>query len=391
MGEGHESGRGIGGSHGDGGGDGVVSGPGSDGGGLERYHRQMLVAGFGEHGQANLRAAHVMVVGCGALGSPAADLLVRAGVGRVTLVDRDVVELTNLHRQTLYAQADVGDAKAESAARRLREVNSTVRVRGVAADVSHRNVERLMGGHAVVKNDVESVWPAVDVVVDGTDNFETRYLLNDVCVKRGVPLVYAGAVGTRFTQMTIVPGVTPCLRCLFPDPPMPGTMPTCDTAGILGPVSAMAGALEAMEAIRLIVARRTFVAGSLVEVDGWSGVMRRLSVGEPLKDCVCCGRRSFEFLAGAGETMTTSLCGRGAIQVLPAAEVEIDLEGLAKRLMAHGTFEVTRTMVRGVLESEGGRELTVFHDGRAVIGKRRDGKPADPEIARAIFARYVGV
>ncbi|MCW5769373.1 MAG: ThiF family adenylyltransferase [Phycisphaeraceae bacterium] len=389
MGDAHRADRGAEFPLGDGGGDDI--GLWVDGQGAGRYHRQMLVAGIGEHGQSNLRAAHVLVVGCGALGSPAADLIVRAGVGRVTLVDRDVVELTNLHRQTLYAQADVGDAKAESAARRLREVNSAVRVRGVAADVSHRNVERLLMGHAVVRNEVESVWPAVDVVVDGTDNFETRYLLNDACVKRGVPLVYAGAVGTRLTQMTIVPGVTPCLRCLFPEPPVPGLMPTCDTAGILGPVSAMAGAMEAMEVIRLIVARRSFARGSLVEVDGWSGVMRRLDVGEPSKDCPCCGRRGFEFLAGAGETMTTSLCGRGAIQVLPAAEVEIDLEGLAKRLMAHGTFEVTRTMVRGVLESEGGRELTVFHDGRAVIGKRRDGKPADPEIARAIFARYVGV
>lgn len=389
MGDAHRADRRAEFPLGDGGGDEV--GTGVDRSSVVRYHRQMLVAGMGEHGQANLRAAHVMVVGCGALGSPASDLLVRAGVGRVTLVDRDVVELTNLHRQTLYAQADVGDAKAESAARRLREVNSAVRIRGVAADVSHRNVERLLTGHAVVRNEVESAWPAVDVVVDGTDNFETRYLLNDVCVKRGVPLVYAGAVGTRLTQMTIVPGVTPCLRCLFPDPPLPGTMPTCDTAGILGPVSAMAGAMEAMEAIRLIVSRRSFKAGSLVEIDGWTGVMRRLGVGEPLKECACCGRRSFEFLAGAGETMTTSLCGRGAIQVLPAAEVEIDLASLATRLAAHGKFEVTRTMVRGVLESEGGRELTVFHDGRAVIGKRRDGKPADPEVARAIFARYVGV
>lgn len=354
----------------------------------------MLVTGIGEHGQANLGAAHVVVVGCGALGSPAADLLVRAGVGRVTLVDRDVVEITNLHRQTLFAQADVGDAKAESAARRLREVNSAVLVRGVAADVSHRNVERLIGGAVSATGDAGSAggdWPAADVVVDGTDNFETRYLLNDACVKRGVALVYAGAVGTRLTQMTIVPGATPCFRCLFPDAPAPGSMPTCDTSGILGPVSSMAGALEAMETIRLLVARRTFERGSLVEIDGWTGAMRRMWVGGPVPSCVCCGERRFEFLAGAGETMTTSLCGRGAIQVLPALEVEIDLEGLARRLGPHGRFEVTRTMVRGVLESEGGRELTVFHDGRAVIGKRRDGKPADPEIARAIFARYVGV
>ncbi len=359
--------------------------------GIGRYHRQMLVAGIGEHGQANLGAAHVLVVGCGALGSPAADLLVRAGVGRVTLVDRDVVEITNLHRQTLFAQADVGDAKAESAARRLREVNSAVLVRGVAADVSHRNVERLLGGMASAAEEMDGAWPAADVVVDGTDNFETRYLLNDACVKRGAALVYAGAVGTRLTQMTIVPGVTPCLRCLFPEAPAPGSMPTCDTAGILGPVSSIAGSLEAMEALRVIVARRTFERGSLVEIDGWTGVMRRVSVGGPVAGCVCCGERRFEFLAGAGETMTTSLCGRGAIQVLPAAEVEIDLAGLAERLSSHGRFEVTRTMVRGVLESEGGRELTVFHDGRAVVGRRRDGKPADPEIARAIFARYVGV
>lgn len=355
----------------------------ADFGSPERYHRQRLVACLGASGQTHLGAAHVVVVGCGALGCPAADLLVRAGVGRVTIVDRDVVETTNLHRQTLFAQADVGDPKAESGARRLREVNSAVRVRGILADVSHRNAEGLIAG--------EGEWGRADAVIDGTDNFETRYLLNDACVKHGVALVYAGAVATSMTQMTIIPGVTPCLRCLFPDPPAPGTMPTCDTAGILGPVSGMAASLQAMEAMRVIVDRASFTRGSLVEVDAWNGRMRRLDVGLPDPACPCCASQRFEFLAGAGETMTTALCGRGAIQVLPAADVEVDLMALAARLEPHGRFEVTRTMLRGVLESEGGREFMVFSDGRAVIGKRRDGKAADPEIARAIFARYVGV
>lgn len=350
----------------------------------ERYHRQRLVPVIGAEGQARLARAHALIVGCGALGCPAADLVVRAGIGRVTIVDRDVVETTNLHRQTLFAQADVGDPKAESGARRLREVNSAVRVRGILADLSHRNAESIIAAEP-------GEWGAADIVIDGTDNFETRYLLNDVCVKRSIPLVYAGAVGTGLTQMTIVPGVTPCLRCLFPDPPAPGTMPTCDTAGILGPVSTLAASLQAIDAIRLIVDPASFSRGTLAEIDAWAGRLRRLDVGLPSPDCPCCARRSFEFLAGSGETMTTALCGRGAIQVLPATEVSVDLNALAARLQPHGRFEVSRNMLRGVLESEGGREFMVFSDGRAVIGKRRDGKPADPEIARAIFARYVGV
>ena len=354
----------------------------------ERYHRQRLVPVIREEGQSRLARAHAIIVGCGALGCPAADLLVRAGVGRVTIIDRDVVETTNLHRQTLFAQADVGDPKAESGARRLREVNSAVRVRGVLADLSHRNAESLI---APLEQPAAGEWGAADVVIDGTDNFETRYLLNDVCVKRSIPLVYAGAVGTSITQMTILPGITPCLRCLFPDPPAPGTMPTCDTAGILGPVSSLAAALQATDALRLLTDPASFTRGHLIEIDPWSARFRRLAVGRPSPDCPCCAHRRFEFLAGAGETMTTALCGRGAIQVLPAAEVVVDLNALATRLEPHGRFEVSRNMLRGVLESEGGREFMVFSDGRAVIGKRRDGKPADPEIARAIFARYVGV
>jgi adenylyltransferase/sulfurtransferase len=365
-----------------------------------RYQRQALVPHIGKEGQAALRAAHVVVVGAGALGSPCADLLVRAGTGHLTIVDRDIVELTNLHRQTLFAQADVGDAKAESAARRLREVNSAVRIRGLVADVSHRNVEPLIKGelqsragaiHIEASGNAAGPWPRATVVVDGTDNFETRYLLNDACVKFGIPLVYAGAIGTGLTQMTIVPGKTPCLRCLFPDPPAPGSMPTCDTAGILGPVSSMAASIQALETIRLIVQPDRAMSGTLIEIDLWQGRQRRLSIGAPNPECPCCALRRFEFLAGSGETMTTSLCGRGSIQVLPAQEVELDLDALATRLSPHGRFEVNRSILKGTLESEGGRELMVFADGRAVIGKRRDGTPADPETARAIFARYVGV
>jgi len=354
----------------------------------ERYHRQRLIPAIGAAGQARLSSGHALIVGCGALGCPAADLLVRAGVGRVTVVDRDIVETTNLHRQTLFAQADVGDPKAESGARRLREVNSAVRVRAILADLSHRNAEAIITGE---HGRSEREWGPAGVVIDGTDNFETRYLLNDVCVKHGIPLVYAGAVGTSLTQMSIVPGVTPCLRCLFPDPPVPGAMPTCETSGILGSVSSLAASLQATDAIRLLVEPGSFTRGHLTEIDPWSGRFRRLDVGTATPDCACCARRTFEFLAGSGETMTTALCGRGAIQVLPATDANLDLHALAARLEPHGRFEVSRNMLRGVLESEGGRELMVFADGRAVIGRRRDGKPADPEIARAIFARYIGV
>ena len=351
---------------------------------LVRFHRQMLVPAIGVDGQRKLAAAHVAVVGCGALGCTIADILCRAGVGRMTIVDRDVVEATNLQRQTLYTEADAaaGTPKAEAAAARLRAINSRCRVFAEASDLKAENAESLLG--------MEADRPAA--VLDGTDNFGTRYLLNDVCVQHGVPLVYGGAVGTGGAQFTVIPGRTPCLRCLFPDPPAPGASPTCDTAGILASVSITVAALQALDAIKLIVAGPEAIPTRLQSLDLWSGREHRLEVGDQRRaDCTCCGRREFEYLRGNHEGDSRTLCGRGAVQVMPAeGGVEVDLVRLAERLRPHGDVVVGESHVRAAIAQNTGGfgsklDLTVFRDGRAIVGG-----VTDATLARSIYARYVG-
>jgi adenylyltransferase/sulfurtransferase len=340
----------------------------------------MLLPAFGPEGQERLGRSHVVIVGCGALGCAGADLLARAGIGRLTLVDRDVVEITNLQRQTLFSEADTADGmpKAEAARRRLTAVNSTITIEAVVADVNPSNAESLIGRPTLI--------------FDGCDNFETRYLLNDVAVKYGVPYVYGGAVGTRGMQATIVPGRTPCLRCLFDEPPPPGTTPTCDTVGVLGPIIAITAAWQATEALKVLLGEPT--ATTLLDVDAWTGATRRLDLGQARGDCPCCGTRRFEFLSGARAGGGASLCGQDAVQVAPASSgngQRVELEALAARLASHGSFKALgRLLIRGVFEHERGDqgrpiELTVFADGRAIVkGTTR------PEAARSIYAKYVG-
>ncbi|MEX2217901.1 MAG: ThiF family adenylyltransferase [Phycisphaerales bacterium] len=357
--------------------------------GLERYHRQMLLPGVGEEGQRRLAESSVLLVGCGALGCASADLLARAGVGRITLVDRDVVELTNLQRQTLFDERDAAEGlpKAEAAARRLRAVNSPIRVEAVVADFNSGNAERM----------VREAAPAV--LLDGTDNFETRYLLNDLAVKHGVPYCYGGVVGTRGMQMTVLPTATRergscCLRCVFETPPAPGSVPTCDTAGVLGPVVAIVAACQASDAFKLLLGRADLLSPTLLEIDLWSNLRRRLDLSAARRaDCPCCGLRGFEFLEGDAMSGTRALCGQIAVQVCPAgaaAGARVDLAGLAERLLPHGEFEVGRFFLRGELARERSPEgapvgLTVFPDGRAIIrGTER------VEAARSIYARFIG-
>jgi molybdopterin-synthase adenylyltransferase len=370
---------------------------------VSRYHRQMLLPGWGEEGQRKLAAAHALVVGCGALGCAICDHLVRAGVGTVTIVDRDVVELTNLQRQTLFTEADAsaGLPKAEAARRRLSAVNSSVRINAVVADFTSRNAMKLSEG--------------AGIILDGTDNFETRYLINDVAVKRGIPYAYGGAVANQGMAMTVVPGETACLRCVFEEPPPPGTAATCDTAGVFGPIIAIIGAFQAADALRLMaelgdarlggadhanhtnrseqrpVARR--VGNSLLDVDLSECWVRRTDVSRAKReDCPCCGLKKFEFLDGAGERAAEYLCGQHAVQVAPPRDVGgVDLVAIKARLDSHGTFTaVASLLVRGVLNSEKGDEgdaigLTVFADGRAIVkGTQR------AEVARSIYSRYVG-
>ncbi len=350
---------------------------------LYRYHRQTLLEGVGQAGQLRLGEGHAMVVGMGALGCPAADLLVRAGVGRVTLVDRDVVELTNLQRQTLYCEDDAraGRPKVEAARRRLVSVNSSVRIEALGTDLEPCSAEATV---------LDGPLGRPGVVLDATDNFETRFLVNDLAVKHAIPLVYAGAVASRGVSMTVRSPKTPCLRCQF-DPPEDGGGETCDTVGVLGPIAAMMGAFQASEAIKLLLGRVDLTSTAMVSLDLWELDRRWVELGARDPGCVCCGRRRFEFLDSSRTARAIALCGQGSVQISPApGSRAIDLSSLAQSLQNHGRFLVEHESVRGALDAEcsedGGRvRLTVFSDGRAIVGG-----VTDPQRARGVYARYVG-
>ena len=337
---------------------------------MDRYHRQSLLPFIGPNGQAKLAAARVLLVGCGALGGVVADQLVRGGVGHLRLVDRDTVELTNLQRQVLFDETDAegGTPKAAAAARRLAAINSAVTVEPVVADVHAGNVRSLMDG--------------VTVVVDGTDNAETRYLLNDAAVSAGVPWVYGGCVSADGRVMAIRPGVTPCLRCLFPDPPAVGELPTCDTVGVLGPAAAVVASLQVVAAFKLILGEPT---AGLTVVDLWRNRFHVVDTGDRRPDCPCCGRREFPFLDRPIEGGVAHLCGRNAVQVRPAHATSTDLSTLADRLATAGQIERSPFLLRCRLTGEPGLVLTVFGDGRCVVNGT-----ADVARARSLVARYVG-
>lgn len=348
-----------------------------------RYHRQMLLPGVGDLGQQRLARAHAVVVGVGALGCVSADLLARAGVGTLTLVDRDLVELTNLQRQTLYTEQDALDAmpKAIAAAQRLRSVNGAIRIEGVVADASPATIEPILKADALR--------PRPDVILDGTDNFETRYLLNDFAVRYGIPLVYAGVIATRAMQLTIIPGETPCLRCIFEQPPPAGGGETCDTVGVLAPAAATAAAIQASEAIRILLALPP--SPHLLELDLWAHSERRLNIaGMRREDCPCCAQGRFEFLDGSRVGGVVTICGRDAFQVSPPSPTQVDPRAMLDRLAAMGEFTANRFVVRGTLRGQAGsagREigLAVFADGRTIVTHARDAAHA-----RAIVARFVG-
>lgn len=342
----------------------------------DRYHRQAILPGVGAEGQQRLRDAHALILGCGALGCTSADLLARAGVGTLTIIDRDVVELTNLQRQSLFTERDAAEAlpKAEAARRRLADVNASVRVRPLVADLTPDNAERLL------------LDPAPGVIVDGADTFETRRLLNDVCVKHAIPYAYGGVVGTVGAQSTFTPHLPgrPCLRCVFPDDPAPGSTPTCETAGVWGPVAAIIAACQAADAMRLLIGPHDAVPASLLWFDLWQGQRRRLDLSRA-KDpaCPCCVGRRFEALdALTGDA--ASLCGQNAVQVAPPPG-PFDFAALRRRLAAVTPTNDNGFLLRATLPDPPGVELTVFRDGRAIIKGVNT-----PQRARALYARWVG-
>jgi adenylyltransferase/sulfurtransferase len=339
---------------------------------LERYSRQMRFYGVGEAGQRKLLEARVTLCGCGALGTVLANVLVRAGVGFVRVVDRDFIETSNLQRQVLFDERDVTDnlPKAEAAARKLRAINSAITVEPVVTDIDRTNIVELCQD--------------ADLILDGTDNFEIRYLINDVAVKLGKPWVYGGCIGSHGQVMAILPGQTPCLRCVFEAAPAPGEAGTCETAGVLGPIVNIVASLQATEALKILTGNLEAVTRELVYLDIWENVQRRIKVAPLLGkvDCPCCRQRRFEWLEGLHGAQTTSLCGRNAVQVSHRTPNRLNFEEMARNLRLMGEVSYNRFLLKFQVDSY---EFTVFPDGRAIIKGT-----SDVERARTLYAKYVG-
>lgn len=340
---------------------------------LERYRKQVLFAGIGDEGQRRIGESRVLLVGCGALGSVIADQLTRAGVGQLRIVDRDFVELSNLQRQVLYDEQDVADQlpKAIAAASKLRRINSRIEIEPVVADVDSGRILELMRG--------------CNVVLDGTDNFEVRLLINDASLETGIPWINGGCVGSNGQVMTIIPGVTACFRCLVADEPEPGTTETCDTAGVLAPAVNIVASLQVIDALKLLTGQHDLIEPVLTVLDVWEGTYRRLKLGDlPAKsDCPACRHGERRWLRGEAGSRSTVLCGRNSVQVSPGARGTLDLPQLAGKLAGSGAVTSNPFLVR--LSLPEGTELTVFRDGRAIIKGTED-----VAAARALYARYVG-
>jgi molybdopterin/thiamine biosynthesis adenylyltransferase len=345
----------------------------------ERYSRQILFNAIGAEGQARLKNSRVLVVGCGALGSMQTEILARAGVGRLRVVDRDFVEETNLQRQTLFNEQDARERlpKAVACARRIAEINSDVKIEAEVLDVNNSNIERLIQD--------------CDLVIDGTDNFATRYLINEACVKHKVNWIYGAAIGSYGVTMTVRPRVTPCLRCIFEEIPAAGSAPTCDTAGVIMPIIAVVAAMQTAEALKILVGDFESLHHSLMQFDVWRNEWRRIALGEPSTDCPVCARGIYETLEAESGELTTTLCGRNAVQISPPKKRanfeaegrwQIDLHQLAARLRASGEVKLNEYLLR---LNVGGYELTIFKDARAII-RGTD----DPAQARVLYARYIG-
>jgi adenylyltransferase/sulfurtransferase len=332
----------------------------------------MRFPGIGEAGQRRLLASHVTLCGCGALGTVLANALVRAGVGHLRLIDRDFIETHNLQRQVLFDEHDVAEnlPKAEAAGRKLAAINSSVHVEPVVTDIDRTNILELVQD--------------ADLVLDGTDNFEIRYLINDAAVKLGKPWVYGGCIGSHGQTMTILPGETPCLRCVFEAAPAPGEAATCETAGVLSPIVNIVASYQVAEALKILTGRRESINRELIYLDVWENVQRRIKIAPLLGtvDCPCCRRRRFEWLEGEQGSHTTSLCGRNAVQVAHRTAARLNFEELARQLGALGEVSYNRFLLKFDVD---GYQFTVFPDGRAIIKGT-----SDVDKARTLYAKYIG-
>jgi molybdopterin/thiamine biosynthesis adenylyltransferase len=336
----------------------------------ERYSRQILFNGIRAEGQQRLRQSRALIVGCGALGSAQAESLARAGVGLLRIADRDFVEASNLQRQTMFTERDASERmpKAIAAANHIREINSDIVVEPEIIDVNHSNIEQL------VKD--------CEVVLDGTDNFATRYLINDACVKHEINWIYGAAVGSYGVTMTIQPHQTPCLRCVFEEAPPAASAPTCDTAGVIMPIISVVAAVQVTEALKLLTGQTESLHGSLMQFDVWRNEWRKINPGSPSPDCLTCGRGVFEALDATSNEFAAVLCGRNAVQISPAQLIQVDFEQLAERLRPTGEVKFNDYLLRF---RTGEFEMTVFQDARSIIRGTSEIK-----TARSLYAKFIG-
>ena len=336
----------------------------------ERYSRQILFKAIGEPGQQRLLRSRTLIIGCGALGSAQAESLARAGVGRVRIVDRDFVEASNLQRQTLFTESDAAGhtPKAIAAANHIKLINSEIETEPEIVDVNHSNIERL------IKD--------CDVVLDGTDNFATRYLINDACVKHEINWIYGAAVGSYGVTMTVRPHQTPCLRCVFEEAPPAASAPTCDTAGVIMPIINVVAAVQVSEALKLLTARYEDLHQSLMQFDVWRNEWRKISPGSPSPQCSTCALGFFDTLQPAAGEFAAVLCGRNAVQISPTEKTRVDFERLAERLRASGEVKFNDYLLRF---RTGDYEVTVFQDARSII-RGTD----EITTARSLYAKFIG-
>jgi adenylyltransferase/sulfurtransferase len=335
---------------------------------LNRYSRQTAYEKIGAAGQEKLLSSRVAVVGIGALGTQIANNLCRSGVGYIRLIDRDYVELSNVQRQVLFDEDDVlrQTPKAAAACEHLKKINSEITMEPVVADVNSSNIEQFCSG--------------VDLVLDGSDNMELRYLINEQCIKSGVPWIYGGALMAGGASMNILPGKSPCFRCIFPDSPPPGSYPTCSTAGVLNMASALVASVESVEAIKILLGSPD-IRKTLLIVDLWQNVTDYLEVeSDPL--CPVCGEHRYELLGKLPRAFTTVLCGRDAIQVVPGSTVPMDFTQLAEKLQKIGTVKQSSFSLSF---DDGHIAFQVFPDGRAIIQNVQD-----ENTAKTIYSEYIG-
>jgi molybdopterin-synthase adenylyltransferase len=337
---------------------------------IERYSRQILFEGIGEAGQRRILDSRAVIIGCGALGTAQAEALARAGVGQLRLVDRDFVEESNLQRQTMFTEEDARGRlpKTVACARHLWSINSEVKTEPIIADVNHKNIEGFLAD--------------CDVLLDGTDNFATRYLINDACAKHNLNWIYGAAVGSYGVTMTVRPRVTPCLRCVFEEAPPATTAPTCDTAGVIMPIISTVAAVQVSEALKLFTGKTESLHGSLMQFDLWRNEQRRIKLGEPRADCPTCALDQYSTLEAEAQEFAAVLCGRNAVQISPRAGERVDFPSLAARLNRAGEVTFNEYLLRF---RAGDYELTVFQDARSII-RGTDDIPT----ARSLYAKYIG-